>query len=138
MAAKRTQAAEPEMPVYWTKCKKCRRSTERRYHLVDVLPNSHEWLNICTPFLSVDFVVQRLARIQNQSLWHRLQCEQQLMRGSHVAGFDLNERLLYHTSRAKTEVICAEGLDQRLGAVGSFGRGIYFRCATYHSMLVLF
>jgi hypothetical protein len=125
MPAKRTQA-EPEVPVYWTKCKKCRRSTERRYHLVDVLPNSHEWLNVCSPFLSVDFAVQRLARIQNQSLWHRLQCERQLMCRSHVAGFDLNERLLYHTSRAKPELICAEGLDQRLGAVGSFGRGIYF------------
>ena len=115
------------MPVYWTKCQKCRRSTERRYHLVDVSPNTHEWLNVCSLFLNVDFTVHRLARIQNQSLWRRMQCERQLICRSRPAGFDLNERLLYHTSRAKTEVICAEGLDQRLGAVGSFGRGIYFR-----------
>ena len=120
--------AEPGLPVYWTKCKKWH-SPERRYHLVDVSPESREWLTVCTRFLNGNFLVQRLARIQNQTLWHRLQGERQLMLRSHGPGFDLNERLLYHTSRAKMDVICAEGLDQRLGAVGNFGRGIYFRCS---------
>lgn len=115
-----------EMPLYWTECDKCG-SYERRYHLIEVQPNCHEWLNVCTPLLKVNFLVLRLLRIQNKTLWHRLQCERQLMYRTHFESFDLNERLLYHTSRSSTEVICAEGLDQRLGGVGAFGRGIYFR-----------
>ena len=58
------------------------------------------------------------------------------MQRTHVAGFDLNERLLYHTSRASTETICAEGLDQRLGGMGNFGRGIYFRCVVYNTEMM--
>ena len=117
---------DPELPAYWTKCEKCG-SYERRYHLIDVHPNCQEWYNVCVPLLNADFYVTRLQRIQNRMLWQRLQCERQLMRRVHLAGFDLNERLLYHTTRAGTEVICAEGLDQRLSHSGSFGRGIYFR-----------
>ena len=95
--------------------------------MIEVPPNSQEWLNLCGPMIRENFTVQRLLRVQNQTLWHRLQCERQLMYRTHFAGFDLNERLLYHTSRANAEVICAEGLDQRLGGGGNFGRGIYFR-----------
>lgn len=120
------QPVGSDIPVYWTKCDKCG-SRERRYHLIEVHPNCHEWLNVCIPLLNENFLVTQLQRIQNCVLWQRLQCEQQLMCRSHSKSFDLNERLLYHTSRAKKEIICAEGLDQRLSNSGSFGRGIYFR-----------
>ena len=118
---------EPELPAYWTSCEKCG-SLEKRYHLIEVRPDCQEWFNVCIPLLNENFSVEKLRRIQNSALWHRLQCERQLMRKAGFAGYDLNERLLYHGSRAQTQVICAEGLDQRLGNLGSFGRGIYFRC----------
>lgn len=120
------QTNNPEVPSYWSSCNECG-SYERRYHLIEVNPSSVEWLNVCVPLLNVCFPVTRLMRIQNRTLWHRLQCERELMYRTHTPGFDLNERLLYHTSRADTGAICAEGLDQRLSSSGSFGRGIYFR-----------
>ena len=123
---KAKSSSEPEIPTYWTNCDRCGGYT-RRYHLIDINPNCQEWFNVCVPLLNASFCVTRLQRIQNQALWQRLQCERQLMSRGHPAGFDLNERLLYHTSRAVTQVICAEGLDQRLSRSGNFGRGIYFR-----------
>ena len=57
------------------------------------------------------------------------------MRDERPAGRDLNETLLYHTTSASKEVICEEGLDQRLSGknykddFGNFGKGIYFRQA---------
>lgn len=122
---------ESDVPVYWTKCDKCG-NRKRRYHLIEVHPNCHEWLNVCIPLLNENFLVTTLQRIQNSVLWQRLQCERQLMYRSHSTTFDLNERLLYHTSRAGKSIICAEGLDPRLGNSGNFGRGIYFRY-TIHS-----
>lgn len=129
------QPLGPDIPVYWTKCDKCG-SRERRYHVIEVQPNCHEWLNVCIPLLNENFLVTQLQRIQNCVLWQRLQCEQQLMCKSHSKRFDLNERLLYHTSRAKKEIICAEGLDQRLSNSGSFGRGIYFRYTIHPSTCI--
>lgn len=124
--SKKKVRVEPNCPVYWTKCERCG-SLEKHYHIVEVSSDSHEWLNVCAPLLHAKFTVQKLSRIQNQGLWDRLQSERQLMRRSRAPTFDVNERLLYHTSRANTKTICAEGLDQRLGGMGNFGRGIYFR-----------
>lgn len=115
-----------DLPVYWTKCSKHKRR-EEPYSLADVDSNSQEWSNVCAPIICANFLVTRLQRIQNPSLWERLQCERRLMARNHPKYFDLNERLLYHTSRADTRVICEEGLDQRLSRSGNFGRGIYFR-----------
>ena len=53
------------------------------------------------------------------------------MRNDRPAGRDLNETLLYHTTSASKEVICEEGLDQRLSRQGRFGHGIYFRQANF-------
>lgn len=59
------------------------------------------------------------------------------MRDERPAGRDLNEMLLYHTTSASKEVICEEGLDQRLSGMnykndfGNFGKGIYFRQAIF-------
>ena len=57
------------------------------------------------------------------------------MKDERPAGHDLNELLLYHTTSASKEVICEEGLDQRLSRQGRFGRGIYFRQASFTSII---
>jgi len=43
------------------------------------------------------------------------------------SGFSLNVHYLYHGTTAPFVQICDEGLDERLGRSGRFGRGIYFR-----------
>ena len=76
-----------------------------------------------------------MQRIQNQKLWNRLQLEKNYMKQNRPAGRDLNEMLLYHTTSASKEVICEEGLDQRLSRKGRFGFGIYFRQAISNTWL---
>ena len=115
------------LPSTWTPCPTCPPDVVRKYHLVDVTSGSEEWSHVASPLDSAGFTVKRVQRIQNPSLWQRLQYEKQLMVQSRPAGFDLNEKLLYHTSRAEKMVICEEGLDQRLSRSGNFGTGIYFR-----------
>lgn len=115
------------LPSTWTPCPTCPPDAVRKYHLVDVTSGSEEWSHVASPLDSAGFTVKRVQRIQNPSLWQRLQYEKQLMIQSRPAGFDLNEKLLYHTSRAEKMVICEEGLDQRLSRSGNFGTGIYFR-----------
>ena len=101
----------------------------RNYHLIDISPFSEEWSRVTAPFTKVKFTVTKMQRIQNQKLWNRLQLEKNYMKQNRPAGRDLNEMLLYHTTSASKEVICEEGLDQRLSRKGRFGFGIYFRQA---------
>ena len=115
------------LPSTWTTCPTCPPDAVRKYHLIDVTLGSEEWSHVASPLDSAGFTVKRIQRIQNASLWQRLQYEKQLMVQSRPAEFDLNEKLLYHTSRAEKMVICEEGLDQRLSRSGNFGTGIYFR-----------
>ena len=115
------------LPSTWTTCPTCPPDAVRKYHLIDVVLGSEEWSHVASPLDSAGFTVKRIQRIQNASLWQRLQYEKQLMVQSRPAEFDLNEKLLYHTSRAEKMVICEEGLDQRLSRSGNFGTGIYFR-----------
>ena len=117
----------PRLPSTWTICPKCHPDAVRKYHLIDVLPETEEWSRVASPLTSAGFVVKRVQRIQNSSLWQRLQYEKQLLVQDRPMGFDLNEKILYHTSRAEKAVICEEGLDQRLSRNGNFGTGIYFR-----------
>ena len=114
-------------PPTWTPCPNCPPGLQRRYHLIAVTMFSDEWKRVSWPLSEAGFVVTSMERIQNETLWHRLQSECQLMLRGHHEGYDLNERLLYHTSRADKSVICEEGLDQRLSRCGHFGNGIYFR-----------
>lgn len=114
-------------PPTWTPCPNCPPGLQRRYHLIAVTMFSDEWERVSRPLSAAGYTVTSMKRIQNETLWQRLQSECQLMlRGRHE-GYDLNERLLYHTSRADKSVICEEGLDQRLSRCGNFGNGIYFR-----------
>ena len=116
-------------PPWWTMCPKCDPEATRKYHLIDIFPGSDEWAQVTAPFISAGYMVAKMQRIQNLQLWNRLQAEKQLMRQNRPEGFEINEQLLYHTSSASKEVICEEGLDQRLSRKGRFGRGIYFRQA---------
>ena len=52
------------------------------------------------------------------------------------ADFSLNEKYLYHGTRANRLRLCEEGLDHRLSYQGCFGRGIYFRYDTFLVILI--
>jgi hypothetical protein len=111
-------------PTCWTNCPNCPPSKKSKYHLIDVAYGCPEWGVVSTPLTQAGFTVNRVQRVQNESLWERLCYEKQLMLRDRV---DVNEQLLYHTSRSSIPVICEEGLDLRLSRNGMFGSGIYFR-----------
>lgn len=111
-------------PTCWTNCPNCPPNKKRKYHLIDVAYDSAEWSVVSSPLVQLGFSVSRVQRIQNEALWQRLCYEKQLMLRDRP---DVNEQLLYHTSRTAVSTICEEGLDVRLSMNGSFGRGIYFR-----------
>ena len=115
------------LPPTWIQCPNCPPELPRRYHLIPIQPDSEEWEKISVPLNRVDFVVAWAKRIQNEALWQRLQLERQLMLRGRPKWYNVNGRLLYHTSQADRNVICDEGLDQRLSRSGNFGGGIYFR-----------
>lgn len=111
-------------PTCWTNCPNCPPNKIGKYHLIDVAYNCPEWSVVSTPLTQAGFIVNRVQRIQNESLWQRLCYEKQLMLRDRS---DVNEQLLYHTSRSSIPIICEEGLDLRLSRNGCFGSGIYFR-----------
>ncbi len=111
-------------PTCWTNCPNCPPSKKRNYHLIDVAYDSAEWSVVSSPLTNIGYSVNRVQRIQNDSLWQRLCYEKQLMLRERA---DVNEQLLYHTSRTSVPIICEEGLDLRLSMNGNFGCGIYFR-----------
>ena len=111
-------------PTCWTNCPNCPPSMKRKYHLIDVAYDCAEWGVVSAPLTRDGFTVSRIQRVQNESLWQRLCYEKQLMLRDRQ---DVNEQLLYHTSRSAISIICEEGLDVRLSRNGCFGSGIYFR-----------
>lgn len=118
-------ARRERVPTCWTNCPNCPPNKKRKYHLIDVAYNSAEWSVVSNPLTqSGGFSVNRVQRIQNESLWQRLCYEKQLMLREQP---DVNEQFLYHTTRSSVSVICEEGLDLRLSRNGYFGHGIYFR-----------
>lgn len=119
-----TSGLVERMPTCWTQCPNCLPTDQRRYHIIEVPQGSSEWKVVTEQLTRANFVVVKLKRIQNDSLWQRLCYEKQLMLRERD---DVNMQLLYHTTRAETSVICDEGLDLRLSRNGLFGNGIYFR-----------
>lgn len=111
-------------PTCWTNCPNCPPNKKRKYHLIDVAYDCPEWQVVSNTFTDSGFTVNRVQRVQNESLWERLCYEKQLMLRDRP---NVNEQLLYHTSRSSIPVICEEGLDVRLSRNGMFGSGIYFR-----------
>ena len=124
-------------PNYWTVCPNCAPDSNRRFHLIEISQGEDEWLRITGPLARAGFTPRRLLRVQNLKLYQRLQFEKETMqldRAVAAAAGDqedddssINERLLYHTSSASVNIICGEGLDQRLSRKGRFGNGVYFR-----------
>lgn len=111
-------------PTCWTNCPNCPPNMKRKYHLMDVAYDCAEWGVVSAPLTRDGFTVSRIQRVQNETLWQRLCYEKQLMLRDRQ---DVNEQLLYHTSRSAISIICEEGLDVRLSRNGCFGSGIYFR-----------
>ena len=116
-------------PEWWTDCPTCPRDAPRQYHMIPVEKETapDEWDRVTRPLTNAGFIIQRLCRVQNITLYRRLQFEKEHMAATRSEGFQVNERLLYHTSSAEVGTICAEGLDQRLARKGRFGTGVYFR-----------
>ena len=123
-------------PNWWTVCPNCPADSNWRYHLIEVGQGENEWLTITSPLEDAGFVPQRLRRVQNMKLYRRLQFEKQSM-CEEDAAYNVNERMLYHTSSSSVDAICGEGLDQRLSRKGRFGNGVYFRLYNYHSCNLL-
>jgi hypothetical protein len=86
----------------------------------------NEAIVIIFPLNGCNFNVIKLERIECPNLWRRYMSEVKLLAQSRGDGFDMNEKILYHCSRAPKDKICSEGLDTRLSNNGLFGRGIYF------------
>ena len=80
-------------------------------------------------FHECDYELTGLEEIRNPLLLHKYRLAREMMLASHiddVPAFDVNERALLHATRAPEDVICSQGLDQRLCTSGSnFGQAIY-------------
>lgn len=114
-------------PNWWSPCPNCPADSSRRYHLIEITRGDSEWLQITAAFGDVGFTARRLQRVQNIKLYQRLEFEKQSMQIDKEDGYQINETLLFHTTSAAVNVICSEGLDQRLSRRGRFGSGVYFR-----------
>ena len=133
-----------ELPSWWTRCPKCSPETNKPYHLIHLSltedPSSEQLVDTLTTqkilysFIKCNLQVVSILRIQNPSLWRRYGAEKACMVAERGRDFNLNEELLFHTSRSPSKSICSEGLDMRLSRTGFFGKGIYFR---YSGVLVL-
>ena len=118
----------PQYPSHWTwsSSSECSLELPRRYHLI-VLHSGPEFDEVSKPLRDVGLQPKCVKRVQNLLLYKRLQLERKLMEESHPAGWNVNERSLFHVTSVEQEVIADEGLDLRLSRQGMFGTGIYFR-----------
>ena len=118
----------PQYPSHWTwsSSSECPPELPRRYHLI-VLHSGPEFDEVSKPLRDVGLQPKCVKRVQNLLLYKRLQLERKLMEESHPAGWNVNERSLFHVTSVEQEVIADEGLDLRLSRQGMFGTGIYFR-----------
>ena len=112
-------------------------SSTANFTLVDVDLESTEASLVTQPLLNDGFKVTLLQRVLSAGLWRRYMGEVRLFLEERGEDAYLNEKLLYHCSRANKETICSEGLDARLGNHGNFGRGIYFRLIRFILSLFL-
>ena len=128
-----SRSFESDLPSYWTRCPTCTTSASssaapKRYHLISLTEGNEEYRRVVQPLMNVGFKPLRVQRIQNAFLYRRLFFERDQMIKSHPTGFDVCEKLLYHTTRTSACDIADEGLDSRLSRDGgNFGNGIYFR-----------
>ncbi len=115
------------LPSWWCEGDNKSICTNTAFSLTELDADSCEAKLIMAPLIKDGFKITVIQRIQSPSLWRRYMGEVRLFLEERGNDVFLNEKLLYHCSRAKKEVICAEGLDARLSSEGLFGKGIYFR-----------
>ena len=118
-----------DLPSWWSPCILCSEESFKKkpYHLIDIPLEDNEARVVKFPLECTGYHVIKVERIQCPNLWRRYIAEVKLLIQSRGEGFQLNEQVLYHCSRADKSIICTEGLDVRLSHDGNFGRGIYFR-----------
>ena len=83
------------------------------------------------PFEEVGLRVLEVLRVQNRALWLRFASERALLARLHGAGWEPNERRLYHaTGQDALALAEGPGLDERFSSAGgNLGRAIY--CASH-------
>ncbi|KAJ6668489.1 hypothetical protein lerEdw1_011971 [Lerista edwardsae] len=123
-----TSAAAPELnyPKEWDKSA----LPEIGYKAIEISKTSPEYAKIEKLFQKTmsTYVIQRLRRIQNPSLWQVFQWQKDQMKKKN-GGRDVDERLLFHgTSSSVLVAICNDNFDWRIcGTNGTvFGKGSYF------------
>ncbi|XP_061438461.1 zinc finger CCCH-type antiviral protein 1-like isoform X2 [Rhineura floridana] len=99
------------------------------YKAVELIKMSPEYTKIENLFQKTmkEFVIQRITRIQNPSLWQIFQWQKEQMKKK--SGQAIDERLLFHgTTSSSLEAICNDNFDWRIcGTNGTvFGKGSYF------------
>ena len=119
-------SATLNLPSWWSDSGS-KSTSSASFSVTDLDITSREAKLIMAPLINDGFKVTVIQRIQSPSLWRRYMGEVRLFLEERGEEGFLNEKLLYHCSRAKKEIICAEGLDLRLSNEGHFGKGIYFR-----------
>ena len=134
-----TTMVTTDLPSWWTKCSLCSPESllHKPYHLIHLSladdPDNEQLVDTLTTqkiiysFIKCGLQAVKIWRIQNPTLWRRYDAEKACMIVERGKEYNLNEELLFHTSRSPTATICAEGLDMRVSRTGCFGKGIYFR-----------
>ncbi|KAM3832885.1 protein mono-ADP-ribosyltransferase PARP12-like isoform 2-T2 [Vipera latastei] len=100
------------------------------YKLVEISNSSEEYHEIKMLFEKTmqDYIIHRLQRIQNPSLWQVFQWQKEQMKKLN-RGKEIDERLLFHgTSTSHLYDICGQNFDWRIcGTHGTlYGKGSYF------------
>ena len=114
------------LPSHWAPFSDCQQQS-LPYQLIELPMDTAETQQIISDFIKSKFRTIRVSRIQSPCLWRRYETERNNIIAERGKDYNLNERLLYHTSNAPVATICTEGLDMRLSRAGHFGKGIYFR-----------
>ena len=127
MALSPTTVIPPvQEPLSWAECS----YTESVFHLIDLSPHTHynEWTLATDTLKNTGYIVQKVQRIQNLTLWSRYQFEKRVIKRGKRNDFDMHEALLYHATITEKESVCEHGLDHKSNRTGMmFGEGIYFR-----------
>ncbi|XP_039218127.1 protein mono-ADP-ribosyltransferase PARP12-like [Crotalus tigris] len=100
------------------------------YKLIEISDSSEEYHEIKILFEKTmqDYVIHRLQRIQNPSLWQVFQWQKEQMKKLN-RGKEIDERLLFHgTNTSHLYDICGQNFDWRIcGTHGTlYGKGSYF------------
>ncbi|XP_067325024.1 protein mono-ADP-ribosyltransferase PARP12-like isoform X2 [Anolis sagrei] len=116
----------PNYPSHWDKSA----LPSIGFKAIELTKGLPEYIKIETVFQKTmdNYVIQRITRIQNPSLWEIFQWQKDQMKKKN-GGQDVDERLLFHgTNTNNIKAICNDNFDWRIcGTNGTvFGKGSYF------------